>query len=68
MAQIDDEAKPKPIAPCTRDFSCALGLGVGLHVYKLHVMFSNSDLFIALFSPAVIGCSNHFGIVFLQVI
>lgn len=31
-------------------------------------MVSNSDLFIALFSPAVIGCSNHFGNVFLQVI
>ena len=47
------EAKPKSIAPCTRDFSCALS--------KLLLIARNSDWFIALFAPVVIGRSNYYG-------
>ena len=50
------EAKPKPIAPCTRDFSRALS--------KLQVIARNSDWFIALFAPVVVGHSYYFGIGF----
>ena len=50
------EAKPKPIAPCTHDFSCSLG--------KLQVIARNSDWFIALFAPIVIGWSDNFGVVY----
>ena len=46
------EAKPKPIAPCTRDFSRALS--------KLQVIARNSDWFIALFAYVVIVRSNNF--------
>ena len=42
--------KPKPIAPCTRDFSRALS--------ELQVIARNCDWFIALFAPVVIGRSN----------
>ena len=48
------EAKSKPIATCTRDFSSALS--------KLQATAGNSDLFITLFAPVVIGRSNYFGI------
>ena len=54
------EAKPKPIAPCTRDFSRALS--------KLQVIARNCDWFIALFAPVVIGGSNNLGIGFRTVI
>ena len=47
------EAKPKPIAPCTRDLSRASS--------ELHVIARNCDWFIALPAPAVIGRSNCFG-------
>ena len=50
---------PKPIATCTRDFSRAL--------IKFHRIATNSDWFIALFSPAVIGRSNYYGICFTTV-
>ena len=45
------EAKPKPIAPCTRNFSWALS--------KLQVTASYSDWLILLISPVVIGQSNY---------
>ena len=54
------EAKPKPIAPCTRDFSRAWS--------ELHVIARNCDWFIALFPPVVIGRSNCFGFGFSTVI
>ena len=44
----------KPIAPCTRDFSRALS--------KLEVIARNSDCFISLFGPVVIGRIDYFGI------
>ena len=44
--------KPKPIAPCARDFSRALS--------ELQVIARNCDWFIALFAPIVIGRSNYF--------
>ena len=47
------EAKPKPMAPCARDFSRALS--------KLQIIVRNCDWFIALFAPVVIGRSNCFG-------
>ena len=47
------EAKPKPIAPCARDFSRALS--------KLQVIARNSDWFTGFFVPVVIGPSNYFG-------
>ena len=40
------EAKPKPIAPCSRDFFRTLS--------KLQVIARNSDWFIALFASVVI--------------
>ena len=46
-SSVFNQAKPKPIAPCARDFSRALN--------KLQAIASNSDCFIALFSPVVIG-------------
>ena len=54
------EAKPKPIAPCTRDFSRALS--------KFHIIARNCDWFIALPAPVVIGRSNCFGFGFSTVI
>ena len=45
-------SKPKSIAPCTRDFSRALS--------KLLLIARNSDWFIALFTPVVIGRSNYY--------
>ena len=54
------EAKPKPIAPCTRDFSRASS--------KLQVIARNCDWFMALFVPVVIGRSNGFGFGFSTVI
>ena len=52
------EAKSKPIAPWTCDFSVALS--------KLQVMARNSDWFSAFLF--VIGRSNYFGFVFFTVI
>ena len=46
------EAKPKPIAPCTRDFSRASG--------ELQIIARNCDWFMELFVPVVIGRSNCF--------
>ena len=54
------EAKPKPIAPCTRDFSRASG--------ELQVIARNCDWFMELFVPVVIGRSNCFGFGFPTVI
>ena len=54
------EAKPKPIAPCTRDFSRALS--------KFQIIAWNCDWFIALFAPVVIDRSNCFGFGFSTVI
>ena len=54
------EAKPKPMAPCTRDFSRALS--------ELQVIARNCDWFIALSTPVVIGRSNCFGFGFSTVI
>ena len=48
------EEKPKPIAPCSRDFSRALS--------KFHVVAMNSDWFISWFAAVVIGRNNYFGI------
>ena len=53
------EAKPKPIAPYTRDFSRATS--------ELQVIARNCDWFIALFAPVVIGRSC-FGFGFSTVI
>ena len=47
------EAKPKPTAPRTDDFSRALS--------ELQVIASNSDWLITLSAPVVIGRSNYFG-------
>ena len=47
------DAKPKPIALCTRDFSRASS--------ELQVIARNCDWFMALFVPVVIGRSNCFG-------
>ena len=47
------ESKPKPIAPCTRDFSRASS--------ELQVVTRNCDWFIALRAPVVIRRSNCFG-------
>ena len=54
------DAKPKPIAPCTRDFSRASS--------ELRVIARNCDWFIALSAPVVIGRSNCFGFGFSTVI
>ena len=54
------QAKPKPVAPCTRDFSRASS--------ELHVIARNGDWFIALSAPVVIGRSNCFGFGFSTVI
>ena len=54
------EAKPKPIAPCTRDFSRASS--------ELQVIARNSDSFMALFVPVVIGQSDYLGFGFSTVI
>ena len=54
------EAKPKPMAPCTRDFSRASS--------ELQVIARNCDWFIVLFVPVVIGRSTCFGFGFLTVI
>ena len=40
------------IVPCKHDFSWALS--------KLQVIARNSDLFIGLFAPVVVGRSNYF--------
>lgn len=48
----------KPIAPCRRDFFRVLS--------RLQVITGSSNWFIALFSPFVIGRSNHFGIGFFD--
>ena len=53
------ESKPKPIAPCTRDFSRASS--------ELQVVARNCDWFIALSAPVVIGWSNCFGFGFSTV-
>ena len=54
------ESKPKPIAPCTRDFSRSSS--------ELQVIARNCDWFIALPAPLVIGRSNCFGFGFSTVI
>ena len=54
------DAKPKPSAPCTRDFSRASG--------ELQVIAKNSDWFMELFVLVVIGRSNCFGFGFSTVI
>ena len=54
------ESKPKPIARCTRDFSRASS--------EFQVMARNSDWFMALFVPVVIGQSDYFGFGFSTVI
>ena len=54
------DAKPKPIAPCTRDFSRASS--------DLQVIARNCDWFMVLSAPVVIGQSNCFGFGFSTVI
>ena len=54
------EAKAKPIVPCTRDFSRAFN--------KLMVVARNSDWFIALLAPVLIGRSYYFDFGFSTVI
>ena len=54
------QPKPKPIAPCTRDFSRASS--------ELQVIAGNCDWFIALPAPIVIGRSHCFGFGFSTVI
>ena len=54
------ESKPKPIAPCTRDFSRTLS--------ELQVIARNCDWFIALPASIVIGRSNCFGFSFPTVV
>ena len=54
------EVKPKPIAPCTGDFSCALS--------ELQIIAKNCDWFIVLFVPVVIVRKNCFGFGFSTVI
>ena len=54
------EAEPKPIAPCTRDFSRASS--------ELQVIARNCDWFMELFVSVVIGRSNCFGFGFSTVI
>ena len=56
------EGKQKPIAICTSDFSRAFCMS------KLQVVAENSDWFIALFVPLVIGRSDYFGIGFSALI
>ena len=58
--QIFNQWKAKPLAPCTRHFSCALS--------ELQVIAMNCDWFVALFAHAVIGRSNCFGFGFSTVI
>ena len=58
VLQPIENVKPKPMAPFTRDFSNALS--------KLQVIARNSDWFIAMFAPVVIGRSNYFGIGFFD--
>ena len=54
------DAKPKPIAPCTRHFSRASS--------ELQVIARNCDWFMVLSAPVVIGRSNCFGFGFSTVI
>ena len=54
------EAKPKPITPCTRDFSRASS--------ELQVIATNCDWFMAMFVALVIGQSDYFGFGFSTVI
>ena len=58
--QVFNRLEDKPIAPCTRDFSCALS--------KLQIIARNSDWFIALFALSVIGHSYYFSNGFLTVV
>ena len=58
--QFFNQSETKPIAACTRDFSRALS--------KLQIISRDSDWFVALFSPVVIGWSNYLGIGFSTVI
>ena len=51
---------PKPIAPCTCDFSRPSS--------ELQVIARNCDWFMTLFAPAVIGRSNRFGFGFSTII
>ena len=60
LAPVFNQAKPQPIAPCTRDFSRALN--------KLQAVAGNSDCFIVLSSLVVIGRRNYFGVDFPAVI
>jgi len=53
-------SKSKSIAPCTRDYSRALS--------KLQVIARNSDWFITLFAPVVIGLNDYFCFGFSKVI
>ena len=58
--QFFNHWEPKPIAPCTRDFSRASS--------ELRVIARKCDWFIALPAPVVIGQSNCFGFGFSTVI
>ena len=55
FSQLEAKSKPKPITPCTREFSRALS--------KLQVIVRYSDWFIALIAPVVIGQSFGFSTV-----
>ena len=58
LAPVFKPMRGKPIVPCTRDFSRAFT--------KLQVIARNSDWFIALFAPSVIGRNNYSDIGFSQ--
>ena len=61
--QVFNRLEEKPIAPCTRDFACALS-----KLQVIQVIARNSDCFIALFALSVIGQSYYFSIGFLTVV
>ena len=60
FSQWEAKPKPKPIAPCPRDFSRSLS--------KCQIIARNCDWFIALFVPVVIGRRDNFSIGFSTVI
>ena len=58
--QWEAKPKPKPIAPCRRHICLALR--------KFQLIRKNSDWFIALFAPVVIGRSNYFSVAGLSTV
>ena len=56
--QFFNQSEAKPLAPCTCDFSRASS--------EFQVIARNSDWFMALFVPVVIGQSDYFGFGFFE--